>query len=117
LAEVTAECLKRYGLDKLVRDISELCLLLLIYIRFWDYVWTMLAIVIALLVFSQLVSHTLEEHMQGFVVLPISSILLQKQVLFYFYLLATLIYIVWLDIFIIFLQETQAQEINNSHSI
>ena len=52
----------------------------------------MLAIVIALLVFSQLVSHTLKEHLQGFAVLLILSISLPKQVLFY--LLATFIYII-----------------------
>ena len=38
----------------------------------------MLAIVIALLVFFQFVSHTLKEYFQGFAVLLISSILLQK---------------------------------------
>ena len=78
MAEVTAECLKHYGLDKLVKNLFSYCLPLLTYGRFWDYVWTMLAIVTVLLVFSQLISHTLKEHLQGFAVLLILSISLQK---------------------------------------
>lgn len=50
LAEVTANCLKRFQLDKFVRQIffQILPLISKLYCSFWDFVWTMQVTVIVL---------------------------------------------------------------------
>jgi hypothetical protein len=50
LAEVTANCLKRFQLDKFVRQIffQILPLISKLYHSFWDFVWTMQVTVIVL---------------------------------------------------------------------
>jgi len=83
LAEVTANCLKRFQLDKFVKTIFVKILVLIseLYYSFWDSVWTMPVTVIVLQEFSQNLYQTSGEWMPVSGVCVILLILLPRFVI------------------------------------
>ena len=84
LAEVTANCLKRFQLDKFVSQFLKKNHVLIsrLYCSFWDSVWIMQVTVTAWQNFSQTLYHTSGVMMLAFVVCVILLISLPKFVMF-----------------------------------